>query len=336
MRSYGKTRTRKSRRSNKRFTSKSKSFIKRGKSKRQSQFRKRRGMLHVNAKTSGAYSNSFNKVSFGKKISKNPRVRQIERLGTQNRFQYFQAITVSTSLGNQQVQSFVYTSADDLRACATNMGIAGSTAFDSVQNTNNWVLKKDYTVWEMANQSSGMVFCDLYYYHCIRDTGSLPSELWLEGNQDQQGSSGVTLRAPGLVPTGDQRVAMFWKLKKVVHHCIKPGEVHQQVMEYEHHKMVYNELLYSESGIDRGNLYLGGYTNAVMMVIRGVPSVTTLDVPTTANCAVIIRASKTVDTTWLQDTSRNLRVDNLIATGAGTVDVYNQGSGQIEAVDTVV
>lgn len=297
-------------------------------------FRKRKSSsIHAKVQNAGANGSTFQKTMFGSRLC-SKRVALIKKLGSRNQFTYTQSAIVLSAIGKQNYGEFPFTSFTDLKAMADAMGIGGDNS-DSNKNTNDWVLGNQYNKIEISNQGSSMAYVDLYLYVCRRDTDSTPSELWLEGNQEQQGNAGVTLTQPGLVPIGHDRISTFYKMKKVIHHSIKPGETHTQVIEINHNKLVHNELLWAQDAQDTGAFNLGGYTYYMLAVCRGSGAAEAeTDAATIAPSSVVFTFFKNLTATWLADQNNNLRYDNFIPQ-TGHAQQYNQGSGQQEAVNVV-
>lgn len=294
-----------------------------------------RNKVHVKAKTASAYGPSFHKVNAGRSLATG-KVRTIIKGGSKNSLINTSSFGLSCIQAAQASAELVYFSRIECRAMATNMGIAGADANNN-NNTADWVIEKGYFIQEITNSSNVMCFCDIYFFKCIRDTSSSPFTLWQEGVQEQENNNGVTVNRLGLVPINIDRLALFWKLKKVIHHCLLPGQVHRQAFEIKMNKLIHNEILYAENDADRGRQFLAGITYGTIMIIRGQPAsdVTAGNVThSTAPTKLVWLDTRTYYTSYLQDATYNSTVSSNIL-GYNNPFVYNQGSGAITTVQTV-
>lgn len=285
-------------------------------------------MHHVKVKNQGAFSNTFNKVSYIRKMS--PAVARQMKLSSINKFINAGQFTIIAGVGAQTTYEAYFATRTTLRQYATNMGLQGSTtASNVVTNTNRWFITSSFNKFDMSNQSDSQIFVDLYFYQCIRDTSASLINLWAASLQDEQntGSPTYTRDTPGEVPIAHAVLSRFWRCYKIIHHSMNPGQVHTQYYNYGCNKMIDNALIYGSSG-DTGAVYLAGITQAMLITVRGSPIWDSGgSISSTAQVKLCANATETTYTGYIADQNFNLTASATYSNGQPRT--YNQGSGVI-------
>lgn len=290
--------------------------------------------LHVRVSQVGIYGPTFHSTKvINKKVSK--KVREMMNLGSKNQYVTNAPALCENGKGSQFIADYVIGGKADLRAMATAMTINGNTTTDNTPtNTDQWVYERSVTSWEMTNQSDLQAIVEIYYYKCLKDTGSNVSTLWGTSllNEQTAGTS-VQISTPNQTPLTHPGVNQFWKCHKVVHMSMNPGQMHKETFDYHPNKVVNNSLVYGSAGA-QSNTYIGGISEEVLFVIRGVPVVDT----GTGNAAIgqtqiAIMNYENHYATYIQDLNYNL--SSTVAFTSGALKTYNQGSGAVE-LNTVV
>lgn len=186
-------------------------------------------------------------------------------------------------------------------------------------------LEQTYT-----NASNTTAFLDLYHYVAKRDCiyGVIPT--WDKGLRDQEGQNTTSKNTlPGVTPNISNAVGDFWKLKKLQHIVLAPGQSHQHFVHIPIMRVIDNEYLRLTPAT-----YLAGITTSLLAVVRGQPMEQTNSGPAvaaTTTSEVVIRRQSALRASfkYISDDDTNTKFDGSYTAHTGTANIYNQGSGAI-------
>ena len=194
----------------------------------------------------------------------------------------------------------------------------------TVGATARWFLRTAVNTFAFSNQCNMQTFVDMYVYRCRRDTNDTVSDLWSNGLVDQAGGAASYPNSSSYLTYGQSPLDvistnLFYKLQKVYHHCLNPGQTHEFRHVVSHNKVINNELLRESPGSN-----YAGTTFRYLFVVRGVPELATNagGVTTVAEAGGLISMIRTqrLSFAYIKDEDRNMTFYNSLTTGTGMVN----------------
>jgi len=263
--------------------------------------------------------------------------RSMKKLGSRNQYSSAGPLLMSnTTGGTQGVLAVPILTKTIMRQFATTIGLQGNTTTSGVlANTNKWLYERSYIKFDLTNLSNVQVFLDIYIFVCKRDSAQTFANLWTDDIANE--TTNVTQVITGIsnIPLFHRAISTYWKCLQVIHHSMHPGQAHQQIVDLNLNRIVSNQLIYGNSS-DQGQENLAGVTHNVVFVYHGAP---VLDVTagnmTTGKCQIGGVAYDNSFFTYIDDTNYTSTFSTTLTNGA-TQHTYNQGSGSLTDVATVV
>ena len=293
--------------------------------------RKKRS-IHTRVKHIGSRNNTFHRVVFGRRSKGVSKL--IKKLSSKNEIFDNDDFLLVADAGNQNSYGVSLGTRSQLRALAEAMGQGGVAGGDGfVENTKRWVFSKQFMVLRMSNLSTASLTGWMAFYTTKHDTDYTINQLWERGiNDEQDAQLGNESWYVGMVPFNNALVNTWYKLVKVVHFQLLPGEEHIEHIKYNANRMIQNELIYA-AGVPA---YLRGLTIHCLIGVYGSLGLNTVAASvTTAPVKLGIVESRNTFGSYLSDNDYNMTVTNNIATANDNINIYNMGAGNITGASTV-
>ena len=274
--------------------------------------RLRKRVPHVRVINRSAAATFTNFKDGGKIGPKKRRLIAAYRASSSNTYMDDSSIRVApTSIGTQSIFSLNSCDIGFLKSCISSVGNTVNPSASNLSQTARWFLRTHVMHMSFSNQSNHQLMFDVYVYKCRRDAASSVATLWDSGYQDQV--SGTTTNGQytsyGASPLDVVSIPQFWKLHKVYHHCLNPGQAHEMRHTTFYNKVINNELLKNESGNVN---YSAGLTYQYLVVTRGIPDLATTTTLGVGNTVVTEQApqicciyTRRLSFSYIKDEDRN-------------------------------
>lgn len=228
---------------------------------------------------------------------------------------------IQNKQGDLQWTTFSYADIASITSSA-NQGVAAN---GNLVNTGKYFLESAQAEWCLTNSSNANVELDFYCLKCKRDGGanSNPQNMFYTALRDESAQTvNDYTQYWGTTPFMAPAIFNFWKLLKIVHVSLGPGQSHVHRENYVVNREFDNEIMENA-----GSIYFKDITHSMFLIGRGMPmsANTNSNVATTASYVDIV-LSQNFRWKYISDNDTNYTYTTATSLGNAT-NVYNQGSG---------